>query len=297
MSVADFRKYHGLGNDYLVMEPHHFTSPITPEMAKRICDRHRGIGADGLLVGPLFPRSGAGDGAEAPGVTIYNPDGSSSEKSGNGLRIFARFLWERGYARGPSIAIATAGGRVLAELVGEGAHRIAVQMGRVTFASRDIPMTGPDREVLGESLELEGRTITIHAAAIGNPHCVVLVDKPSEELTRELGPRIENHPSFPHRTNVQFMEVVDEHRVAIEIWERGVGRTLASGTSSCAAAAVACRLGRCRSPVTVAMAGGELEVTFDENFGARLEGDVAAVGGGRFSEEFLAELGLKRQED
>ncbi|MCH8883204.1 MAG: diaminopimelate epimerase, partial [SAR324 cluster bacterium] len=218
-----------------------------------------------------------------------------AEKSGNGLRIFARHLWERGYVKERSFAIATAGGTVRAELLDASGAMIAVEMGRVSFASGDIPMTGPAREVLGETLEVGGHSLRISGAGLGNPHCVVEVEAPTPKLARELGPLIENHPAFPNRTNVQFMAAEDQHRIRIEIWERGAGYTEASGTSSCAAAAVACRLGLCRSPVTVRMPGGNLSVELDESYRAVLTGPVAAVGSGELSAEFLAELGLQRR--
>jgi diaminopimelate epimerase len=194
-----------------------------------------------------------------------------------------------------AFAIHTRGGEVKAHVLRPDGSRVAVAMGQVRFASEAIPMTGPPREVLGEILTLAEGSYTINAATVGNPHCVILVDAPSEELARRLGPEIERHPSFPDRTNVQFMKPLDAHRIRIEIWERGAGYTQASGTSSCAAAAVACRLGLCRSPVTVEMPGGTLEIRLDGSFRAEMEGDVASVGCGCFSEEFLAVLGLRRR--
>jgi diaminopimelate epimerase len=294
--MGDYWKYNGLGNDYLVIEPDAFDTALEADAARKICDRHTGVGADGILLGPLpaagFPSAPEG----AAGVRIINPDGSEAEKSGNGLRIFARHLWERGHVKEKSFSIATAGGTVRAELLDASGTMIAVEMGRVSFASGDIPMAGPAREVLGEALEVGGHNLRISGAGLGNPHCVVQVEAPTPELARELGPLIENHPAFPNRTNVQFMATEDEHRIRIEVWERGAGYTRSSGSSSCAAAAVACRLGLCSSPVTVVTQGGELLVTLDDAYHARLEAPVAAVGCGRFSDEFLSALGLRRRE-
>lgn len=290
--MPDFFKYHGLGNDYLVLEPARFAAPPSAEAVRRICDRHRGVGGDGILWGPL-PGTG---GATAPAVRIFNPDGSEAEKSGNGLRIFARFLWERGHVRQSPFPIAVPAGVVTARVLDGAASRIAVEMGQATFHSAEIPVNGPPRQVLREALAVAGRTLTISAASVGNPHCVVLVEAPTPELARELGPLIERHPLFPNRANVQFMRVLDEHAIQIEIWERGAGYTLASGTSSCAAAAVACRLGLCRSPVTVHMPGGRLEVRLDEDFRLEMEGPVSAVAAGDFAPELLRELGLERRE-
>lgn len=308
--MTDFWKYHGLGNDYLVMEPQRFASAIDSAAVRAICNRNTGVGADGILLGPLpvdeisfkdtardrglADASGAGGPCIA--VRIFNPDGSEAAKSGNGLRIFARHLWERGHVKETSFQIATAGGIVGAELLDGEGKLIAIEMGPVSFNSRQIPMTGPEREVLRETLEISGSSLSICAVSLGNPHCVVAVEAPTPEMARELGPGIENHPSFPDRVNVQFMAPLDEHRIRIEIWERGAGYTLASGSSSCAAAAVACRLGLCNSPVTVVTQGGELKVSFNDQFEARLEAPVAAVGSGNFADEFLQQLGLRRRE-
>ena len=283
--MTDFWKYHGLGNDYLVIEPSVFDSPLTPSAAQKICDRTRGVGGDGILLGPT--KVGAGF-----GVRIINPDGSEAEKSGNGLRIFARYLWDRGYAKNKRFDIHVAGAVVAAEVLSPDGTSISLQMGRVSFRSSDIPMTGSSREVLREKLLVGDTECLVSAANVGNPHCVVEVEAPTVELAAKLGPLIENHEAFPQRTNVQFMTPVDEHSIRIEIWERGAGATLSSGTSSCASAAVACRLGLCKDRVAVHTRGGVLTVTLDEAFNAKLQGGVAAVGSGAFAREFLAELGL-----
>ena len=290
--MPDFYKYHGLGNDYLVLEPRRFSGVPTAQAVRRICDRNRGMGSDGILWGPLGESPAGG----AFSVRIFNPDGSEAEKSGNGLRIFARFLWDQRYATATPFSIHTPGGTVGVNILDEAASRIAMQMGQARFHSSQIPVNGPPREVLRESLTVGVRTLTINAASVGNPHCVVLTDAPTPELARELGPLVERHSLFPNRTNVQFMRVRDEHAIQIEIWERGAGYTLASGTSSCAAAAVACRLGLCRSPVTVHMPGGSLEVRLDAQFHIELEGPVSAVCQGDFAAELLTELGLNRLE-
>ena len=315
----DFFKYHGLGNVYLVIEPGRFVEELTAAVVRDICHPHLGVGADGVLLGPSQPTGGGSsstgegiadtDAAGIPNggavgihaVRIFNSDGSKAEKSGNGLRIFARFLWEHGYISETPFSIHTGGGVVRARLSEPGGGRIALEMGPVRFDSQSIPMTGPPREVLQETLNVEGQVFTISAANVGNPHCVVEVVGISAytfrvvEMAREIGPKIEHHPSFPNRTNVQFLTVIDSHRIRIEIWERGSGYTLSSGTSSCAASAVACRLGRCVSPITVEMPGGNLTVRIDADFNAELEGPVVFVEAGRFADEFLAHLGLTRR--
>ena len=279
-----FCKYHGLGNDYLVIEPETAETAFSEDAIRAICDRHCGVGADGILFGPLpeipaeFPGSGsATESLLEFAVRIYNPDGSEAEKSGNGLRIFARHLHDTGrVSPAQAFLIRTLGGPARA-VVEDPRSRIRVQMGRIRFDSDLIPVTGPSREVLDEPYEVGGETFRACAATVGNPHCILLADDPTEELARRIGPLVETDERFPHRTNVQFMVIEDTHAVRIEIWERGAGYTLASGSSASACAAAACRLGLCRSPVTVRMPGGELEITLDSDLNAELVGPVACI--------------------
>jgi diaminopimelate epimerase len=263
-------KYQALGNDYLVMEAGQFSGPPEPEMIRSICDRHYGVGSDGIIVR---------QGEEEPGIFsihIYNPDGSWVEKSGNGLRIFARYLWDRGEVTETPFRVNTPGGLVTCQILDKG-DLISVEMGRAVFDSTRIPVDGPAREVLEEILHLEGQTLRISAVSMGNPHCVVHRDRVSEQEARMLGPLVENHPMFPKRTNVQFMEILDKENIRMEIWERGAGYTLASGTSSCAVSAVASRLGLCGPQVTVHMPGGELSVEVSAGFHMHLTGPARKV--------------------
>ena len=300
----EFRKYHALGNDYVVLCGAALGDPPDREVVRRICDRHYGIGADGILldVGPCGIRTAAAAAAEADtdagsgatggraraGLRIFNPDGSEAEKSGNGLRIFARYLRDRGRLNGTEwFTVTTPGGDVACSVSCDG-RRVAAEMGRASFDAAAIPVAdGEGGEVLGRRLEVDGREVEYSAVTVGNPHCVVAVDSVRAEEARSLGPLLECHPAFPNRTNVQLVEVVGPHRIRIEIWERGAGYTLASGTSSCAAAAVCRRLARVRSPVTVAMPGGEIEVVVRDDFSLRMEGAVAAVARGVLSPECL----------
>lgn len=263
-----FAKYHGLGNDYLVL-PDVRGDELAGAAVMRLCDRHRGVGADGVL-------TDESDAGGAFTVRIFNPDGSEAEKSGNGLRIFARFLWDAGRVADAPFAVRTRGGDVRCE-VRDGGRSVFVEMGRATFASERIPLAGPPREFVAEPLEVAGLTLAVTAVSVGNPHCVVPMDEISEALARELGPAIESHPLFPNRTNVQLMRIADRHRIEIEIWERGAGYTLASGSSSCAAAAAAVRLGRCSSPIVVAMPGGELEIGVADDYALTMLGPVEKV--------------------
>jgi diaminopimelate epimerase len=277
-----FYKYHALGNDYIVLDPADFpgwTAP-TSDQIRLICHRNFGIGSDGILWGPL-PAGGA-----SFGLRIFNPDASEAEKSGNGTRIFARYLWDHHLAKAGIFGIATPGGLVTAEIQEDG-RMIAMGMGRVSFSSAKIPVTGPEREVLNEKIQIQDREFTFCAATVGNPHCVIPLPEISAELAIAYGRAIEFHPRFPHRTNVQFMQVLDRRNIRIEIWERGAGHTLASGTSSCASAAVAHRLGLVDRQVTVHMPGGQISIEIGPDYAIRMSGPVTRVAEGMIHPELF----------
>jgi diaminopimelate epimerase len=277
-----FHKYHALGNDYIVLDPSDYPSWTAPDKAqiRVICHRNFGVGSDGILWGPL-PAAKADF-----GLRIFNPDGSEAEKSGNGLRIFSRYLWDEKRTAKPSFTIETPGGVVQSQIRDSG-KLITIAMGSVSFDSARIPVAGPVREVLGEPLVVDGRTFSFSAATIGNPHCVILVDDLSPEIARRYGPAIEIHPLFPNRTNVQFLKVIDRSNIQIEIWERGAGYTLASGSSSSAAAAVAHRLGFVGRSVTVRMPGGSIGIEIGDGFSITMTGTVNKVADGEMHPELF----------
>ncbi len=266
---AQYVKSHGLGNDYIVIDPANVPFAITPEAVRLICDRHFGVGSDGILL--LRPSRDADF-----GVRIFNPDGTLAEKSGNGIRIFAKFLREHGYAKDDRFSIDTEGGRVCVEC--------AVRDGRVTDVTADMGRITFDTL---ESVDIDGRALSITSLSIGNPHCVVIVDDLSRADVHRRGPQIENHRGFPAKTNVQFAEVLSRSHVAIEIWERGAGYTLASGTSACAVAGTCFRRGLTDRQVTVTMPGGDLEVTVGDDYAMRLRGPVEEVMFGDFSPDLI----------
>jgi diaminopimelate epimerase len=278
-----FHKYHALGNDYIVLDPADFPSWKAPDTSqiRVICHRNFGVGSDGILWGPL-PSSKADF-----GLRIFNPDGSEAEKSGNGLRIFSRYLLDQKRTPGPSFTIETPGGVVQSQIRDSG-RLITIAMGSVSFDSARIPVTGASREVLNESIAVDGRTFRFSAATIGNPHCVIPVDDLSPEIARRYGPAIEVHPLFPNRTNVQFLRVLDRSTIQIEIWERGAGYTLASGSSSSAAAAVAHRLGLVDRSVTVRMPGGEIGIEIGDGFSITMTGTVNKVADGEMHPDVFA---------
>jgi diaminopimelate epimerase len=277
-----FVKYHALGNDYLVIRPTDLGDSLDRRRIRRICHRNYGVGADGVLLGPL--ESASCDFR----LRIFNPDGSEAEKSGNGLRIFARFLWDEGLATGQPLTIETLGGAATCTVDQDG-KGVTVEMGQVSFDSTRIPVAGPRREVLRERIEVGGRVFEYCAATVGNPHCIVLCDNPTPDDARRYGPLIENDAGFPNRTNVQFMRVFDRGSIRIEIWERGAGYTLASGSSSVAAAAVAKRLGFCESDIAVHMPGGSLRIRLSDDFTATMSGPVVRVCSGTMDREMFEE--------
>jgi diaminopimelate epimerase len=275
-----FFKYHALGNDYIVLDPEDMGDEPTTSQIRLVCHRNYGIGSDGILFGPL----------ETPqndfAVRIFNPDGSEAEKSGNGLRIFSRYLWDKGLVGTKRFTISTAGGTVQSQ-VHKGGNQVTVDMGTVSFDSTQIPVEGPSREVINETITIDDQEFRFCAATIGNPHCVILRDEVSAQEARRWGPLIENDTRFPNRTNVQFMKIIDRGNIQIEIWERGAGYTLASGSSSSAAAAVARRLGFCDSNVVVHMPGGTLETTVADDFSISMTGPVTPIAEGTISPEMF----------
>jgi diaminopimelate epimerase len=281
---AYFYKYQALGNDMVVIDPARFDFPLTPPTIRLICNRHFGLGADGICYGPLLGQ------AHPRAMRFFNPDGSESGKSGNGLRIFARYLWDQGYVEESTFNIWIGGGLVEAEIKEESAQTITIEMGQLSFHSQDIPVNGPAREVVDEVMRIAGSDYRVTAATIGNPHCVIFGAEVSEAAARAAGPAIEVDPHFPQRTNVQFVRVVDRHTLQIEIWERGAGYTLASGTSSCAAAGAAVKTGQCDSPVEVRMAGGVAHVAIDSAWRVSLTGQVEAIGFGTFAQDLMAKF-------
>jgi diaminopimelate epimerase len=277
-----FVKYHALGNDYLVIPSIDSKNELSRERIKRICHRNYGVDADGILLGPLNSETCDFK------LRVFNPDGSEAEKSGNGLRIFSRFLWDERLVRQERFTIETLGGPVTCQ-VGEDGKIVTVEMGEVSFNGSKIPVRGGAREVLREHMKIDDREFEYCAASVGNPHCIVLYDTPTPELARRYGPLIENDTRFPNRTNVQFMSVLDRENIRIEIWERGAGYTLASGSSSTAAAAVAHRLGLCDANISVHMPDGEIKISISPDFSATLQGPVTRICSGSIDFEMFEE--------
>jgi len=249
-----FAKYHGLGNVYIVIDGK-FSGNITTEQIIKICDNDH-IVSDGIL----FDKTTDGKFE----VQIINPDGSEAEKSGNGLRIYSRYLYDIGAVKlGESFEIKTLGGMVKSVVVEK--NLVIVEMGKVSFLA------------MGEKIAVLDREFSFYEANVGNPHCVIVLDEISPEIAKKYGCVIENNKRFVNRTNVQFVKIIDKNTIQIEIWERGAGYTLSSGTSSTAAAAVAHKLGFCGNEVRVKMQGGDLSLSFDGNFNAEMTGAVQKI--------------------
>ena len=258
-------KSHALGNDYLIQES---GPPPSPGLVRALCHRTNGVGSDGLLC----PQPSA---VADCGVRIYNPDGSEAEKSGNGLRIFARWRVDRLYTP-RDFTVETLGGVVRCTVLDDG---VRVEMGRARFEPEALPATfaGP---LIDGPLPVGDETLTATAISVGNPHCVIFVEHdPDLSPWRRWGEAIERHPSFPNRVNVQVAQVLGPDHLTIRIWERGAGETSASGSSSCAVAAAAVRTGRLRpGRIRLDMPGGTLFVTVAERFDLTLEGAVTPIG-------------------
>ncbi|HEV2148113.1 MAG TPA: diaminopimelate epimerase [Longimicrobiaceae bacterium] len=285
-----FFKGHGLGNDYLALRLAGLPFGLTPPAVRLLCDRHTGVGSDGVLA--LVPS----DVAEF-GVRIFNPDGSEAEKSGNGLRIFAAYLLETGgTAVGAPFTVETPGGVVrilIREASAEGVLDVEVEMGTASFRSADVGMAGPDRDTVGEVLELPaGDRMDITAVSVGNPHCVVFEDEVDEDDRRRRAPQISTHATFTRGTNVQFARVAGPATVEAWVWERGAGETRASGSSACAVAAAAVRRGLVpEREVEVRMPGGALHVTVRDDWSLVLRGPVEGVYRGELTPGMLRRLG------
>jgi diaminopimelate epimerase len=272
MLAGDFVKGHGLGNDYIVVDGERFGIALTPERVRLLCHRNLGLGSDGVL-----EITHAGDSFSA---RIWNPDGSEAERSGNGLRIAAKFLSDHGYTAENNFVIGTAAGPVAAQV-----HR---REGRVDAVRLEMGRAAIDRAI--RTLQVARRRLDVTVISVGNPHCVIF----GEPLTRErlfaVGPLVERHATFPDRINVQLAAAESRNRVRALVWERGAGHTLASGTSACAVAAACFDRGFVDGAVTVVMEGGQLEVEVGPDLALIMTGPVEEVYEGTLSQDLRQRL-------
>ncbi len=281
-----FVKMHGLGNEYMVVEDSNLTFPLGEKAIRRVCNVNYGVGTDGVLV---KARSQNAD----FGLRIFNPDGSEAEKSGNGLRIFAKFLYDYRYTNNRRFTIETAGGVAGVEIVGieDGRARyISVNMGKADFSSKNIPTAADTEETIGVDLDCFGKLYQINCVSVGNPHCVILKNELDINEIKQFGSILENHRFFPNRINVQFARVINRQEVEILIWERGAGFTLASGSSACAATSVLKKLGLVDGHVKVHMMGGDLSIEVADDWTVSMVGEVRQIAEGHLSDEFVEDL-------
>lgn len=278
--MAKFYKYSALGNDYLVYDCNDQRLRFNERTVKKICNRNFALGSDGILVGPVMR-----DGRIS--VIIFNPDGSIAEKSGNGVRIFAKYLKDAGYVPEKEFTLHTMGGDVDVHYNNDDGTDMTVSMGRLSFNKYDIGCVDTPVETVDIPLEFGGKTYQCTCATIGNPHCIIPMDEISAEKVAEIGKYSENASYFPERVNTQIVKVIDKKNIAIEIFERGAGYTLASGTSSCAAAGATYRLGLTGPDVTVHMPGGKLNISVDYAWNVKMTGKVQSIGEMMLSEEFM----------
>ncbi len=251
----EFFKYHSLGNDYILFNAMEEPLRLSREDIRDLCDRHRGIGGDGILV--ITPSKKA-----LCRMTNYNPDASEADVSGNGLRCLAKHLYDTGIHPHGEMRVETPSGireirvRVAVGRVG----MIEVNMGKPDFRCRSVPMSGSGGEAVEFLLEVDGKELRATCLSMGTPHCVLFVDDVERVPVADLGPRIENHELFPLRTNVEFAQVVSVSEMRLRSWERGAGETLASAAGASAAVSAALRTGRCKKLVHVQLRGGLMEV-------------------------------------
>jgi diaminopimelate epimerase len=276
-------KYHGLGNDYLIFDPNKNELELTEESVRLICNRNFGVGSDGLLVGPIL-------GQDKLELKILNPDGSEAELSGNGVRIFGKYLKDAGYVQKNRFIVNTLSGQQTIQYLNETGTKIKVSMGKLSFYSDEIPVTGPRREVLNETMMFGSIPYRVTCVTIGNPHCVIWLNDISKELACRIGKHSETADYFPEKINTELLKVVDRTNIEIEIYERGAGYTLASGTSGCAAAGAAYRMGLTDPKMYVHMPGGVLEVEIEPDGGVLMTGEVGYVGRFTLSHEMTEEL-------
>jgi diaminopimelate epimerase len=253
-----FTKMHGLGNDFVLVDgfEEKLDETTLPQRAREVCDRHFGIGADGLIL--VLPSRVA-----SFRWRIFNPDGSEPESCGNGIRCLAKFVYERKLTTETTLTVETLGGVKTLKLsvAGGKVQTVRVDMGEPAFIRRLIPMRGPDEtEAVNEKVKANGSKLDVTCLSVGNPHCVTFVDDVEHFPVEKLGPHIENHHLFPRRTNVEFVQVLNRRELRVRVWERGAGETLACGSGACASVIAAARTERADRRATVHLLGGELQI-------------------------------------
>ena len=259
-----FEKWQGLGNDFIILE----NADATSDLAKKMCDRNFGIGADGLFSAVKFDRHQTPENADIA-WKFYNSDGSVAQMCGNGIRCFAKYVRNKGIISKDKFSVQTLAGVVIPEILENG--KVMVDMGIPIFEAHKIPVKVPD------SFDFEVEGFKAAAASMGNPHCVIFTDKEAKKLAMECGPKIEISPLFPEKTNVEFVEIISRKTIKVDVFERGCGITLACGTGACASVAVGVIKGLLDEEVDVILPGGELKIQYTEGSHVFMTGDAKRV--------------------
>ena len=272
MRKLAFSKMHGIGNDYIYFNCLKECPAFPPALIAELCDRHFGIGGDGIVL--IVPSR-----THDFGMRMFNADGSEAEMCGNAVRCVAKYLYDKGITSAKKIDLETKAGLIGLELstVGGKVAAVRVDMGEPVFESSRIPVSVQKERVIGESIEEAGHALKLTCVSMGNPHAVFVVPEITDELVLGLGPKIERHPIFPARTNVEFVRVVDKQTLEMRVWERGSGETLACGTGACATAVAGVLNGRTDRKVELELLGGRLRIEWRE-----ADGHVRMTGGAEF---------------
>jgi diaminopimelate epimerase len=281
-----FTKSHGLGNEYIVLNSQDLTFELTDKAIQTICNIHYGIGSDGIVLKVPSQKADFG-------FRVFNPDASEAEKSGNGLRIFCKYLYDYAHTQQRQFTIDTKGGIVKAtidETVNGKASMITIEMGKASFVPSEIPVKCDKAEAMNLPVQVEDLTYHVNCVSVGNPHCIILKEHLDKKEIIHYGPLLENHKTFPNRINVQFVKVISRHEAEILIWERGAGFTQASGSSSCAVAAVLRKLGLCEKNISIKMPGGALSIGIDDQWNITLKGSVNQIAEGYLVHEFIEQF-------
>jgi diaminopimelate epimerase len=255
-----FTKMHGAGNDYVYVDCFRHPMPHDPAgLSRAISDRHFGVGSDGLIL--ICPS----DKADAR-MRMFNADGSEAEMCGNGIRCVAKYIYDHGLVRKPTLTVETGRGVLTLDLevAGGVVRQVRVDMGEPILQGERIPTTLPGNPPANVPFHLDGRDFAVTCVSMGNPHCVIYVDDITDDLVLGVGPRIENHPAFPRRTNVEFVRLNRPDDVTMRVWERGSGETLACGTGTCAVTVAGVTTGRTQRRITVHLRGGDLLLNWSE---------------------------------
>jgi diaminopimelate epimerase len=280
----EFSKWHGIGNDYLIIAAGDIDFELTPERVQLICDRHYGIGADGILIWDTSEEA-------LFRLDIFNPDGSSAEMCGNGIRMLASHLYESGESESAEFTVETDAGIITPHILED--HRVRVHMGKARLGGANIEGydgAAGEGEAVNAEMTVEGDIYQFTFVDMGNPHCIVDTSDPGSIDLGKIGPAIEQHELFPNRTNVEFIKVDSPSEISMRVWERGVGETRACGTGACAVAVAASRTRGAQSPMIVHLPGGDLEIEVSEDLDVYMTGPAEEIYIGEMSKAFIKQI-------